>query len=294
MVAAHSYRAALVVGVQPRRAEALFAGSDGGTTQRIVWFDVHDREAPDSRPTEPETWSVKAPRWQPGPIPIPQVAIDCMDNHRLVALRGQSVDPLNGHALLSRLKVATALMILEGRAAMDDDDWDLAGQIMVMSNGTREAIQREMRSRKTESMKARAALSDERDEFISDRKVERARNNILRLLAQGAEMSSSVLRRKLRHDLRDHMDVALTELELAGLVNLIEVPNGRRYCLSQESGTPCTERTPSRSGGPPAKMAVVRDVHPVPAESDFVRTPPIKLLENNSRQSGSWVEADAA
>jgi len=45
-----SYRAGLIVGVQPLRAGALLTGADGGTPQRFVWFPVLDQDMPEQRP----------------------------------------------------------------------------------------------------------------------------------------------------------------------------------------------------------------------------------------------------
>lgn len=52
-VARLSYRAGLVVGVQPLRAGALLNGADGGTPQRFIWAPVLDRDMPDVPPACP-------------------------------------------------------------------------------------------------------------------------------------------------------------------------------------------------------------------------------------------------
>ena len=52
---------------------------------------------------------------------VPEVARATIDAHRLAVLRqDHRVDPLDGHALLCRLKVAVALMALDGRSVIDD------------------------------------------------------------------------------------------------------------------------------------------------------------------------------
>jgi hypothetical protein len=50
-------------------------------------------------------------------------------------IRGK-VEARDGHALLTRLKVAAALAILEGRHTVDDEDWHLSGIVMAVSDAT--------------------------------------------------------------------------------------------------------------------------------------------------------------
>ena len=64
---------------------------------------------------------------------------------------GQALD---GHALLTRLKVAAALSILAGHGEeVTDDDWHLAGLVMTKSDETRQAMQKQL-------AKARAAVTE--------------------------------------------------------------------------------------------------------------------------------------
>ena len=47
------------------------------------------------------------------------------------------VDPLDGHLMLTRLKVAFGLALLEGRRDIDEDDWRIAGQLIDVSRRVR-------------------------------------------------------------------------------------------------------------------------------------------------------------
>lgn len=47
VVAAHSYRACVIVGVQPLRSHPLLAAADGGLPQRFIWLPTADPDAPD-------------------------------------------------------------------------------------------------------------------------------------------------------------------------------------------------------------------------------------------------------
>ncbi|NQE88667.1 hypothetical protein [Nocardia terpenica] len=232
VVAAHSYRAALTLGVQPLRAGALFAGADGGTTQRFVWMDVRDPQAPDIPPDQPEPITARLPRWQPDPLMIPEVASDAIRGHRLAQLRGENVDPLNGHALLCRLKVAAALMILDGRSIVSDEDWALAGQVMRYSDHTRTAIHQALTEHTAQANRARGIASVQREEAGADYRRDRVCKTVLRVLGKhGPELSASDIRRRVKHTHRPYLEDAFADLTDTGAIHAIEVSAGTRYRL---------------------------------------------------------------
>lgn len=215
-LAANRYRLGMTVGVQPEKARPLFEDATGGTPQRFLWMPTDDPGAPDERPNEPLAWSLK--RW-PEPLSanplfnadfdrkmklgvpadkgefvilaVPQQAWDEQDAHTLAKLRDpNSVDPLNGHKLLARLKVAVALMVLNGRYdKVSDDDWELAGMVMAVSDRTRESVQdkiaAEMLERNRSAGKAaayRELAADETKAGLHDKKIRRVAGNILKVL----------------------------------------------------------------------------------------------------------------
>lgn len=236
-----SYRAGLVVGVQPLRAGALLHGADGGTPQRFVWMPTLDANMPQHRPQPVDPMTVDVPAWpSPGPdcryvvLEVPEVARIDIDRHQIALHRGDpDADPLGGHALLCRLKVAAALMVLDGRQAMTDEDWTLAGRIMDISSATRARVQQAMSERSRHANRARALDAAERDEIISDRKLERCKHAILRGLdpLPGEHVSRNELRRSLRSELRAYFDAAMTELTKSGSVAEVNISGGTAYTL---------------------------------------------------------------
>lgn len=240
-VARLSYRAGLVVGVQPLRAGALLHGADGGTPQRFVWMPTLDADMPQHRPQPVEPMTVDVPAWpSPGPdcryavLDVPEVARVDIDAHQVALHRGDpDADPLGGHALLSRLKVAAALMVLDGRQEMTDEDWTLAGRIMDISSATRAQVQQMMSERSRRANRARALDAAERDEIISDRKLERCKQAILRGLDSlpGDHVPRNELRRSLRSELRAYFDSAMSELTKSGSVGEVDIDGGTAYTL---------------------------------------------------------------
>ncbi|WP_137873443.1 hypothetical protein [Rhodococcus sp. Q] len=221
---AHSYRASLVVGVQPAKAAPLLHDSDGGTPQRFVFLRVDDPDAPDEAPPTPEPFVVKIPRWGSDSeyLTIPDSARVAMDRHRLAILRGADVDPLDGHRMLARLKVAAGLTILDGRTIVDDEDWLLAGAIARESDRTRAAIECVLAERTREANRARAEAKADEAEIINDRAdrkdLDRIRGAIIRCLERRGTATRKDLRNNLKANLRDRLDVVLSDLESSNAI----------------------------------------------------------------------------
>lgn len=218
VVAAHTYRACLTVGVQPLRSKALLDAADGGLPQRFVWLPTSDPDAPDDPPAFPGRLNIKPPHWlrpvgKVFDLHIPAVAKDAIRGHRLAVLREDpEVNPLDGHALLTRLKMAVGLMALDGRSVVSDEDWTLAGYVMAVSDRTRERCQRVLAEQSQRTNTARALASAERDEIVADRKMQRARETILRKIDARGQLTKNQLRQAMKADIRDHLDPALCEL----------------------------------------------------------------------------------
>lgn len=232
VVPAHEYRACLTVGVQPAKAATLIHDADGGTPQRFVWLPVDDPDAPDVKPDDPRVWTVKAPRWGSDRVflEVPDMARQAIDEHRLAVLRGEPVDPLDGHRMLSRLKIAAALALLSGQSVIGDEDWFLSGVVMAKSDRTRGRIETALSEQARRTNRARAELDGERamivDEVKSAGEMQRAVDGIVRHLSRKGRMSASDLRRTLRVNLREHFADAIATLVESGEV--LEFNDGGR------------------------------------------------------------------
>lgn len=238
IVAAHSYRACLVAGVQPLRSQALLSASDGGLPQRFVWLPTTDPDASDQPPDDPVAWKMDTPSWlrtagSTADLTIPDNAATAIRGHRLAVLRQDTnVDPLDGHALLTRLKVAAALMALDGRTLVSDEDWKLAGVVMTVSDRTREQCQRALADQSRSVNTARALATADRDEVISDHKLRRCKEGILRWVAEsasGQRVPHNKLRRGLKSDLRENFGAAVQELLAEKRITEFRTPKGTFY-----------------------------------------------------------------
>jgi len=138
---AHSYRMTLVCAAQPGRTRAMFADADGGTPQRFMWFPATDPRIAAMRPVFNSSLSLPpVTDWQyPATLRVPSECEGLIVTTRASQARGETA-ALNSHALFAREKFAYALAILDGRSAMDSEDWRLSGVAAAVSDGVRQWV----------------------------------------------------------------------------------------------------------------------------------------------------------
>ena len=168
-VAAHSYRMTLIAAVQPARAGALFDDAAGGTPQRFMWFPGRDRRITENTPEWPAD-SSGFPMTLPsvsqrelaaaiGDIKIPAAVAAGIKKARAASMSGDD-NAMDGHSLFVREKFAYFLAVINGRTAIDDDDWKLSGIAQAVSDWCR--------------MKAQNGLITEQARMSRERGAQRA------------------------------------------------------------------------------------------------------------------------
>lgn len=237
---AHHYRLCLVAGVQPGRAGWVLDDAAGGTPQRFLWLPATDPDAPDLAPSCPVPWVWKGPSWPMADaftghvvMEVAQVAKDVIDKARLDRLRDQG-EPLDGHALLARLKAGAALAILAGRHGVTEEDWELSGVIAEVSDATRAGVVEHLRREAKERNTGRAMAEAARAITISDQQegdaLAKACSHILRKLRANPEgMTGADLRRGFQYARRGAVDPALDKLAELGQIEAVAAGgNGSR------------------------------------------------------------------
>lgn len=220
-VEAHTYRAAMIVGVQPTRSGALLNDADGGTPQRFLWMPATDPDAPDKAPAPPE-----ALQWtMPGEDILPtssgrrtmrvcDTAWDAIDSAQIARLRGEG-DALDGHSLFSRLKVAAGLALLDQRGEVTEADWQLSGTVMTVSDETRQACRDALRDAARAANEARAEARAEASVVGADHAeitaLTRAKQRIIDKLSD-QWTSAAPIRSNLSSKLRGYWDQAVADL----------------------------------------------------------------------------------
>lgn len=258
----HRYRAGVIVGIQPENSGVLLNDAKGGTPQRMLWLPANDPDAPDDEPDVPNRWAWSVPGFDPHeldeeelaelaldkerdreelrPLQIPPEAVELMKSTRRKQLRGEPLDDaLDGHALLTRAKVAAWLMWIDGRTdAVTSDDWRLAGVVMRVSDQTRENVRALYRKHEwdldVKGSKRRARLSVIGDDHTHKTNLDLVRRRLLKMLREGDDwISGSHLRGRLAANKRELFDEVIEELlETGEIVERTAKQGGKRYHLN--------------------------------------------------------------
>lgn len=232
MVERDSYRACLFVGVQPLKSGPLLRASDGGLPQRFVWFTTSDVDAPGTAPPAPTALPDPSPDWMKASdvdrtesspdeqtivLHIPDAARAAIDAHRVAVLHvDPDVDPLDGHVLVVRAKVAAGLMALDGRTSVTDEDWQLAGTVMEVSKIVRDACQRAIDDAAKRANRARGHDEAERAQIREDRLTthsqKRVADAIYRKLSKVRQATKYQLRQFCSASIRSEFEAVLETL----------------------------------------------------------------------------------
>lgn len=154
-IPAHTYRLALVIGIQPSLAGFIFDDVDGGTPQRFLWFATIDPAAPppEQLPVWPGKIDRTPQRWDLAPSIVEiarsrrgvfgvdeRIANEIRERRHTVINGTRATDELDTHEDLSRLKVAALLAVLDGRLEVNVADWSLAEMVTDTSAKVRDAM----------------------------------------------------------------------------------------------------------------------------------------------------------
>ena len=242
---AGTYRAGLILGVQPERSEALFDAASGGTPQRFLWMPATDPRISADRPVEPEPIALVDQRWDRTKIvdtadrfvdivlTVPPEAEAEIVTAAVARARGE-VDALDGHSLLARLKAAQLLAFLEGRRVMTPYDWQRSAVLMAVSDRTRKAAQQAVTLQRDGRAQAAgrydAIHSESAAEVTQDAATKRVAKVIRRhAAAAGSEgIAKGALRKKVTSRDREHFDEALDRAVEVGDVEIAETWHGER------------------------------------------------------------------
>ena len=190
------------------------------------------------------TWPTDVP-WLPGNRRVldmpPSVRREVLLAHR-ARLTDPDADPLDGHRMLGRLKVAAALGIFAGHLRITEEDWRLADVVMAVSDRTRQDVLDTLRAdaahKNASTARAEAHRAVVIEEVVNEEATRRVCDRLLRRLARAAGseepwMSGSDLRKAIDSGNRRHVERALERLVERGQVRHEEVERrgqtGGRY-----------------------------------------------------------------
>jgi hypothetical protein len=241
----HTYRLCLITGIQPANADVILDDVDSGTPARYLWMPASDPGRPVVQPDQPSMWrgwtlanSVdnldSIDPTQLRPMDVCQTARDAVDQAALDRLAEVPTDLLNSHALLSRLKTAAALALLENRsAAITEEDWQLAGVVHAISDRTRFRMTDALKARQRTANAARALEEGHREvvrgQFVEDHEVKQACQAITKKLRRGSDwVTGKAARDAIPPKIRPRFPEAVDKLAEAGQVEVEEVEYRRQ------------------------------------------------------------------
>lgn len=241
-VPAHSYRACLSVGVQPGHANVLFGDTSGGTPQRFLWVPVTDPNIVDGEFSDPEPLVTDMPLWIPdahGVVEIKYahpIIVPTIRAARLAGNRGEA-SALDGHAVLTRCKVAAVLAIMHGRTEVIEWDWDMSGTIIEVSDRTRASLLQQEADIRAAAIRERGRTDAMRTEGREDyhrEQIESVKASIVAAVTKrGGIASSSDLKTALgKPHRRKLLPNALVELVDEGRLVKVPIAGGTRYQLT--------------------------------------------------------------
>lgn len=207
-VEAHSYRLCLGVGVQPENADFFLAREKDGLPQRFLWAPTIDPYAPEDRPDPVDRVTVVIPDFggDESLVGVPPAVVSEILAHRHQVLIGsQDVDPLDGHLMLIRLKVAFGLALLEGRKDINEDDWKIGGDLLDVSRRVRDDMRWVIDESRRRQNTAKAYDQADREAIIAVRLAEESQKRV----AQAITRKLKRVRRAKRVDLRRACDVSI-------------------------------------------------------------------------------------
>ena len=236
IVQAHTYRCGLSIGAQPGHTGVIFNDTTGGTPQRLLWLPTTDPDMPAEPMADPPPLDTKLPPWAQnggvmvyGPSEIEQTIISA----HLARQRGEG-DALDGHALLTRCKVAAVLAIMHHQSVVDDLFWELSDTVMEWSNATRDWILAEAKRAERAKVRDRAISRAYGEEAVDDRRAEVVMRRVKKILTDGPATYGEINRRVGKREYRELLGQALDSLLRVGEIFDEKLPKGIRYTLTQE------------------------------------------------------------
>jgi hypothetical protein len=234
IVPGDKYALGVVIGIQVNLAAELMGDTDGGTSQRFLWFGVTDPSIPDieDQPTWPGVLGWKMPPLPPtdsgwliegenGSRDMgvdPAIVLEIKSADLAKARNSVIVDTMDSHAQLIRLKVAGLLAVLDGRTSISLQDWELAEHVQRRSNAVRQSVMASLDEEKRRKTRERDDAQVRSSMYVEDRRDEgyviRTAKTILDKIQRRADgqMTLREVQQSLSSKQRERLDDALGEL----------------------------------------------------------------------------------
>jgi hypothetical protein len=236
-----TYALGLVIGFQRATVQPLLAEGSGGSPQRFLFLSAH---------SEPPEGLQEWPGELPLVLPSKSLRLPPEARHELIEARREAMRPgahetgLDGHRPLHLSKVAALLCILDRRADVSIDDWELAHQVWEVSCAVRDGLVQQVKAdeaRKTVRLEEQLIRVNSKSAVASQRALQREAAAELERMAlwivgkvrsrpedPWRESGKGSITQARRSTSRARMPDALEEAEMRGWITRDEV-DGTHY-----------------------------------------------------------------
>ena len=235
LVPAGKRRMAATVNIQTSLAPQLFDSALIGLPKRMVFFWAHG-EMPDEMPAHPGELDVSVPNgWdmiqEIELAACAEIYAEVRETRRVVMTGETTLDDLDGHRGLLKLKTAGLLALMEGRRDIDIEDWGLAEQIMKCSERVRQHTVAVKTAADRASADAKTIAFAEREFQVDEHKerkgVASLRAGIIRKVEAGDISRAALRKATTKSGTRHRFDDALNGAVGDGAIKL--TPDGNNY-----------------------------------------------------------------
>ncbi len=207
----HSYRLCMGISAQPENADFFLSREKDGFPQRFLWLPTLDPHCPpppdEDDERTPAQLTVTIPAFHNpilGPdadylIGVPKPIRGRIRHFRWLVKTGSTdVDPLDGHLMLTRLKVSFGLALLEGREDVEEEDWRIAGQLLDVSKQVRSDTHRVLAESRRRTNTVRAHDQADREAIIAEKLSETNHQRVVNAITRKLKRVGSATRRELQ------------------------------------------------------------------------------------------------
>lgn len=243
----HSYRLVLMMCLQPSLGAWLLGDEQGGLPQRFLWCSVRDPRVvrdverpgvfPLRLPTEAMIDPISGvPRGRFIMGSTNTIRDEIQEAKVIRKERGDESGPdFDGHAMLTRLKVAGGLALMDGRLGINDEDWALSEVLMAMSTAARGIVQAAVAAaaarNNEQNARARGRGRIIEESVVTDTVKSRCRERVLKILAETPGILRRALHARLSTPQKEHFSEVLDELISEGLIRFEERPQSSAWYL---------------------------------------------------------------
>lgn len=213
-----TYRMAGVMGIQTSLGHRLLDEqyAQQGLSARLLFFTALDTNAPELDDIPDRPGPLDVPIWPTSPTTLvydTTIQREIRETRR-PALTGEVVlDKFETHLMLTKMKIAGILALMDDRKNVTPSDWALAQSVLDSSRSIREDMQRHESQQKTAKIQAAghadAVRETAKTDVLENQKIARLRDSIIRKVDENGIARGALRKATTSKETRHRFDQAL-------------------------------------------------------------------------------------